>query len=146
MIGRQEGQHHLERHETLGSCSPVWQERVSWMIGSIPHHKCQYQGARHQRSTSAKGAGNTAKHTQVYRAQPYEQGLGKKKWNAVCHLFNWAPAVCHLFNWAPAGCPYGEDCIFAYRCTKCRRKDHGRRSFSVPNTREERGSLLQPCL
>ena len=63
-------------------------------------------GGQHQHLTSAKGAGNTAKHTQVYRPQPHEQGLGKKKLNTVC---------CQ-FNWTPAGCLYGEDCIFAHWC------------------------------
>ena len=91
-------------------------------------------GSQHQRSSLAQGTGNAAKHTQGYRPQPYEQGLGKKKLNTVCRLF----------NQAPAGCPYREDFIFAHRCSKCRREDHGRRSCPFPDTGEERGSLLQP--
>ena len=34
--------------------------------------------------------------------------------------------VCPLFNKARAGCHYGEECIFAHRCSVCKKEDHGR--------------------
>ena len=89
-------------------------------------------GSQLQCSSLAKATGNAAKHTQGYRPQAYEQGLGKKT--------NSVPPV----QSAPAGCPYGEDCIFAHRCSKCRREDHGRRSCPFADTGKEKGSLLQP--
>ena len=98
-----------------------WEARDPWQLLSCVARKgimddpfdtspqVPIPGGQHQCSASAKGAGNTAKQTQGYRPQPYEQGLRKKKSNVVCRLF----------NRAPAGCPYGEDCMFAHQCTKC---------------------------
>lgn len=39
--------------------------------------------------------------------------------------------ACGLFNKSPQGCHFGEECIYAHRCTVCRSEEHGRRTCPV---------------
>ena len=86
-------------------------------------------------SASTRGASTSAQSWQI----ELEAQLSTHRGVVLNHVSN-------LFNQAPAGCPYGEDCIFAHRCSKCRQEDHGRRSCPLQDTGDERGSLLQPHL
>ena len=65
------------------------------------------------------------------RTQPYPAGPSRRLNNA-----------CKLFNRAPAGCPYGGECIFRHKCTRCGGEDHGRRTCPIL-AQEEAGKLVQ---
>ena len=65
------------------------------------------------------------------RTQPYPAGPSRRLNNA-----------CKLFNRAPAECPYGGECIFRHKCTRCGGEDHGRRTCRIL-AQEEAGKLVQ---
>ena len=68
------------------------------------------------------------------RTQPYPAGPSRRL-NQLGKAFK-------LFNRASAGCPYGGECIFRHRCTRCGGEDHGRRACPIL-AQEEAGKLGQ---
>ena len=66
------------------------------------------------------------------KGQPYMPGGRRKRLNRACPLFNKA--------WA--GCHYGEECIYAHRCSVCKEEDHGKLACPSRNQEGEKEGLM----
>ena len=115
-----------------------WQKRDPWQLlsclpGTTTGDDCFTINAEPPRlgQQSAKhhpGFGGI--HLTTSKGQPLTPGGRRRRLNRVCPLFNKTRAGCH----------YGEECIFAHRCSVCKKDDHGR--WACRNQDGERESLL----
>ena len=91
-------------------------------------------------NTDAPGAVQSEKHQQGFggmymtqnKGQPFTPGGRRQKLNRVCPLFNKSRAGCH----------YGEEYIYAHRCSMCKKEDHGRCACLSRSQEGEREGLM----
>ena len=123
------------RREMNAEGMESWQKRDPWQLlsclpGTTMKEDC------FAINTDAPGPVQSVKHQQGFggmymtqnKGQPFTPGGRRWKLNRVCPLFN--------KSWA--GCHYGEECIYAHRCSVCKKEDYGRCACPSRNQEGER--------
>ena len=126
------------RREMNAEGGGSWQKHDPWkLLSCLP--ESSYKEDCFVMSTDPPGTTNPVQQPgfgAIYqtpsKGQPYTPGGRKKRLNRVFPLFNKARAGCH----------YGEECIYAHRCSVCKREDHGKCTCPYRNQEGEKEVVI----
>ena len=125
------------RREMNADGSLSWQRRDPWqLVSCLPGSGTLDDPFAPTQSSAGMMGGQSSGTT-------YRQGSSRGRQATPGGRQRHLNKTCGLFNRAPAGCHYGEECIYAHRCTQCRSEEHGRRNCPLLNTEGDRSGQFR---